>query len=95
MGCFLACFGFSKKRRKRRKPSNKVLAGDHQVNKLIIFFRSFIIYLFFTFSFNKFVFCILLQQNGSYVPLDSSVPENLDVPEDPICSFSESRLDID
>lgn len=27
MGCFLACFGFSKKRR-RRKPSSKVLDGD-------------------------------------------------------------------
>ncbi|PSS23910.1 Phosphatase and actin regulator like [Actinidia chinensis var. chinensis] len=27
MGCFLACFGFSKKR-KRRKPANKIISGD-------------------------------------------------------------------
>ncbi|KAL9410976.1 hypothetical protein AB3S75_044701 [Citrus x aurantiifolia] len=30
MGCFLGCFGFSGKRR-RRKPANKVLPGDHRL----------------------------------------------------------------
>ncbi|XP_059632313.1 uncharacterized protein LOC132274959 [Cornus florida] len=30
MGCFLACFGYSKKRKKPRKPSSKILSGGDQ-----------------------------------------------------------------
>ena len=41
------------------------------------------------------MFCTLLQKHGSYKPLDSSFPVNLDVKEDPICSDSGFRLDID
>lgn len=52
MGCFLACFGFTKKKR-RRVANNK--------------------------------------RHGSYKPLDSSVPVNLYITEDPICSNSEFR----
>ncbi|KAB1219323.1 hypothetical protein CJ030_MR3G001194 [Morella rubra] len=58
MGCFLACFGFSKKR--RRKSSKKSKRGD-QIS------------------------------HGSYQPLDSSVPSDLDIAVNPICTSSEFR----
>ncbi|KAF5736722.1 hypothetical protein HS088_TW14G00873 [Tripterygium wilfordii] len=55
MGCFLGCFGFSGKR-KRRKPANKIQPGDQGI--------------------------------GSYEPLDSYVPVNLDITGNPRSSDS-------
>lgn len=85
MGCFLACFGFSKKR-KRRRLSNRVAAagGDH-VNSLIYLQpQSEPIYRLLTFGDCLYLvswcrikpnlgFYVLLQRRGSYVPLDSSL----------------------
>lgn len=42
MGCFLACFGFSKKK-KRRKPGNKVAAAGDQVNSGFCSWMCFIV----------------------------------------------------
>lgn len=49
MGCFLGCFGFSGKRR-RRKPANKVLPGDH-VSVISEFFDLFSVQCFICFLF--------------------------------------------
>ncbi|KAA8527800.1 hypothetical protein F0562_035331 [Nyssa sinensis] len=82
MGCFLACFGYSKKR-KRRKPSR-----DHVSPSSRFITGKFLVFLdvcCFVQPYKHNYHLGLLQSHGSYQPLDSDVTEN------PIVSASEFR----